>query len=259
MFFTFSLIYAGYYVYNYDKRGEKKPQNSQNIEQVKKFSQIPEHLTPGFWRYVSSEQLKEKLKKIDNVNEVRPDSKQSMLHLLVLHGKSPEMIDILIKAGVDYNLKDEYYNENINEIVYAKALHYASLRKENTLEWFKAILKYDTEINAVGWKASLLNWAVHQRNSIEVIKFLLEKGADPSLIENLSGGTALINASEPNLYRNLSFIDPEVIQLLLDYKVDIRVKNKEGLTAYDYMRRNEEFTKTEVFKRISAHFQKESS
>ena len=123
MFFTFSLIYAGYYVYNYDKRGEKKSQDSQNIEKVKKFSKIPEHLTPGFWRYVSSEQLKEKLKKIGHVNEVRPDSKQSMLHLLVLHGKSPEMIDILIKAEVDYNLKDKYYNETINEIVYAKALH----------------------------------------------------------------------------------------------------------------------------------------
>ncbi|MCZ0933093.1 MAG: ankyrin repeat domain-containing protein [Oligoflexia bacterium] len=45
-----------------------------------------------------------------------------------------------------------------------------------------------------------------------------------------------------------------MIQLLLNHNADITVKNAGGKTAFDYMKENEEFKKTELFKKLSAQF-----
>ena len=221
----------------------KKPEA---IADIPNTVQVPNYLTSKFWKTVTYEQLKEKLKNIADVNEVHPENKQNMLHLLVKHGKDPKMIDILISAGVDYTATD-------NIIGKGTALHYAVIREKGDYEWTKELLKYNHNINIRGEtvNASPLMWASYNRSPINVIKLLLEKGAN-SNFKSQKGTTPLIAASIPNKIKNISFIDPQVIQLLLAYKADITIKDLKGKTALDYMRENEEFTKTELFKKLSA-------
>ena len=236
IFCIISVIYLRYFVlYEYDEM-----ENSlQHLETL----QIQDYLTPEFWENVTPEQLKEKLKSIENVNEVRPGSKQNMLHLLVLHGQYPEMVDLLISAGVDYNM-----------ITGSGALpfHYAIIKKD--YEWTKDFLKYDMDINAVFNGTSPLFLAVYYRQPTKVIQLLLEKGADPHFRTPKTKDTILRAASAPNIRTGVSFINPEVVQLLLDHKVDITIKDNKGKTALDYMKKNKEFIKTKLFKELSAQF-----
>ena len=82
----------------------------------------------------------------------------------------------------------------------------------------------------------------------------MDNEADANAISS-KGATVLIAASVSEELDEVVFIDPEVIQLLLDHKADITVKSPEGKTAYDYMKDNAEFIKTKIFKKISAQFQ----
>ena len=213
-------------------------------------TQVSELLTEEFWRNVTPKELKEKLKSIKNINKIRSKDNKNVLHFLIEYGQYPEMVNLLIKAGVDYRLKS-------NSVIRGKALHYAVIRRNKALEFTKEILKYDTNINELGGssgrEATCLMWALYLRAPIEVIKLLLEKGADPHL-RSEEGSHSLLAASIPN-YEGNSFIDPKVIKLLLDYNVDITVKNSEGKTAYDFMKENEEFKKTALFQKISIPFQ----
>ena len=243
LIFVLSAIggfYTGLFLYHYKQSKEQKVTETQ--------SQIPEYLTKDFWKRVTPDQLKEKLKNVENLNEVRPDDKMSMLHLLAKYGNYPEMVGLLINKGVDYKLKD---------ITNAKALHHAVVKKAKPLEFTKEFLKYDTDVNELGSGATVLMWAVYMRMPIKVITLLLEKGADPHF-RMKTGNHALFLASVPNKHTGDHFIDPRTIQLLLDHKVDIKIKNTEGKTAYDFMKENEEFKKTELFKEISKQFESTS-
>ena len=236
--FVIGGFYSGLFLYRYQKQTETQ-------------SQIPEHLTEEFWKNVTPDQLKKKLQTIANINEIRPDNGKNMLHLLVLNGKHPEMVSLLIDKGVNYKLKD---------IHKSTAFHYAIIRQEKPLEFIKEFLKYNININEPGGEqsATTLTWAVYFRAPIEVIKLLLKQGAEPHF-QNKNGNHALIAASKLNRYNGNRFINPEVIQLLLDYKADIKIKNHKGKTAYDYMKENKEFKKTELFKKISQQFQSGSN
>ncbi len=230
------LGYASYYLYIFDK-------TKGGINEVTTESRIKiqEHLTEEFWKNITPEQLKDKLKDIVDVNEVNSKYKKSMLHLLVFHGQFPEMVSFLVDAGVDYNLRDSQQTV---------ALHWAVIREKQAYQFSKEILKYNVDVNASDQiNASVLYWAAHNRSSFELIKLLLERGADPN-IQTTDQWTALMAASVPNHYNKVSFVDSDVIKLLLDYKADITVRNKDGKTALDYMKENKEFNTTDLFKRL---------
>ena len=247
--FILSLGYAGYYLYIYDKKDVKQESiiitNKNNRVNQKR---IPEHLTKNFWLNVTPDQLREKLNNIKDINEVRQDNKRNMLHELALFGKYPEMVGLLISAGINYRLKDNSRGRQL------KALHYIMARRSSPLEFAIELLKYDTDVNDYGIgrrgiKLTPLMSAVFNRAPIELIKLLLEKGADPNLPE--TGSHSLIVACLPNKRTNISFIDPKVIELLLSYKADPTRKNQRGKTAYDYMKENPEFVKTALFQKLS--------
>ena len=228
-FILFSILFAlsfGYYLYWYDKRDV-------------------DILSQNFWENVTPDQLKKKLKGIKNVNKVRPNDKRSMLHQLVLFGRYPKMIPLLISAGVDYTLQD---------VIGGKALHFAVKRGDQAYEFTKELIVYDKDIDGrdVRFLSTPLHWAVYSRAQVSVIKLLLNNNADVN-IKTKYGNTSLIIASKPN--PDSSFIDLETIQILLDYKADITIQNLEGKTAYDYMKENKEFKKTELFKKLSAQFE----
>ena len=56
--------------------------------------------------------------------------------------KHPEMISLLIEAGVDYSLRDKIIDKHTNKEIRIKALHYALIREEEeAYEWTKEIFK----------------------------------------------------------------------------------------------------------------------
>ena len=229
--FLLSLLLAvGSFLYKYDKNPTSYPQKIKNQEL---------YLKTEFWRDIKPENLKNQLNKIQNINMTTQDQK-SFLHLAILHGQYPKLVSILISAGVDHKLVDENRK---------KAIHYAVLRENK--DWAQEILKYDKDLNTPFEETPLpLHFAIFNRQPASMIQFLLDKGADPHLLTR-RGNTSLILAVIPNRVRNISFIDPEVVQTLLSYEVNINTKSFEGKTAFEYMKENEAFMKTQIFKDIS--------
>lgn len=243
--FILSLGYAGYYLYMFDKRENI----TQKFESLNK--EVPEYLTEKFWQNVTPKQLKEKLINITDINKIRVDTLENMFVLLIRHGQYPEIVDILVSAGADYSPKTKKSYEKTK----ATVLHWSVLRAEKSYDFTRALLKHYKSIDEPDEfsKSSPLQWALYFRTPIEVIRLLLSLGADPNF-QDKNKYTPLMSASIPNQYSGISFIDPKVIQLLLDYKANITIRNNEGKTAYDYMTENEEFAKTELFQKISIQF-----
>ena len=270
--FVFSLVYAGYYLYNVDK---KEVSLSKDIvtERVENQITVPEYLTEEFWKNITPGQLEQKLKTIKNVNEVRPDNKESMLHMLIQYGQYPEMIKMLIKAGVDIHLqnhrvkpppdKDLTGEDRLHALCFA--LYRIFQKDQLGIDFITEILKYNQEsVNKYcisesrKFKPVLL--AVGVRLPYEVIKLLLEKGADVNAYyqdyhkpEKKFSILMLASFFDEDLLAT-NYIDPKVIQLLIDHGADLGFKDWAGRTAFDYMKVNKEFTKTEIFKKISAQF-----
>ena len=246
LLFLLSLGYSGYYLYMYDKKKDKteKIERKDSVRQNINTVQIPDYLDKTFWKTVTFEELKEKLKNIKNINEIHPTNKMNMLQLLVIYGQDLRMIDLLISSGID----DKFRSKSRGT-----AFHYAVIREKGAYEWTKELFNYNYDINIKGGRtdASPLVWAVHARAPLELIKFLLEKGANPNF-QTTERGTALKAVSVPNKEKNIFSIDPKMVQLLLDYKADITIKDLKRKTAFDYMKENEEFTKIELFKKLSS-------
>ena len=130
--------------------------------------------------------------------------------------------------------------------------------------FLKNIVKYDTDINKIGLldgdEVTPLALAVVFKLPFEIIKLLLEKGANPNVLLKPKEGTFLYTPFMVVVLPGImdpddSFIDPKLVQLFLDYKADINIKNSaDGKTAYDYMKENEEFKKTSLFKKLSSQF-----
>lgn len=235
------LGYTGYWLY--------KDNQTSNY-------QIPEHLTKKFWENVTPDVLREKLKTITNVNEVRPDTKQNMLHLLVLYGKYPEMVGLLVNAGVAANLRDDNM-EDLDFWIQATPLLYSIDRSK---EWIKEILQYNKSVDETvlfnhddgnNEPVTTLFVAVHYRAPIEIIRLFLKAGANPNFQTERKKLSVLMAAVIPTKEGDNSIIiNSDLIQLLLDYKADIALVDAAGKTALDYMRANKEFSSTELFKKL---------
>ena len=243
IFLAFILVlgFAGFYLYHLDKKTPRTGNNNFSNSSTKKINYFSE----SFWVSVTPEQLEKTLKNIGNINQTKNTNNRNLLHFLILSGKDPEMIDTIISYGINYKSKDNFG---------ATPLHYAVIREKEAYRWVNKLLNYyDDNIDILdnSYGASPLIWALHNRQSIEVIQLLLEKEADPNL-QTQNGSTPLIAASNLNIRKNISFIDEKAIQLLLDYKADISIKNSAGKTALDFMKENSDFKKTQLFKKLSA-------
>ena len=191
---------------------------------------LPEHLSPAFWKKLTYQQLEKKLKHIKNINGQRPDNDQSMLHLLLSHGRHAGMIPLLVSSGLDVRLKDKRSDGSS-----ARALIYAAGRSQAFLE---EMLKHDTEINEPGllfyrgriYMTNPLMTAVYRRLPSKLARRLLAMGADPNL--NYQGFFALMLAVVPNEYGPPDF---DTAHALLDGGADKSLKSAEGKTAFDYL------------------------
>ena len=177
-------------------------------------------------------------------------SGQNSLHYAVKYGQYTQHIDLLIKHGIDY-IKDK---ENGGT-----PFHWVVIREDDkkAYEFTKALIKiYYNNINIPSgiYGNTALHWATYFRSSPKLVKLLLDNSADPNQRDN-GGDTPLIAAAKVNIYINNSFINPETVQLLLDYKTEVTIKNNEGKTALDYMAVNKDFKTTNLFKNLSAQYQ----
>ena len=84
-----------------------------------------------------------------------------------------------------------------------------------------------------------LMWAAWENQNPEVIKVLLEAGANVDARDKW-GLTPLMQAARKNQ-------NPEVIKVLLDGGADGKIRCKNGKTAFDYAKGNEHLQNTEVY------------
>ncbi|GAB6033507.1 hypothetical protein CHUAL_013386 [Chamberlinius hualienensis] len=116
--------------------------------------------------------------------------------------------------------KDNSYSENqLNEF------YFAVLRDDN--ETVKQIIEAGMSVDVLlrnGWNALLL---ACNRGTDEMVKLLLEKGANPSF--NREGFTTLMAACATNSKEEIELIN--CVKHLVKYGVDVNAKTSSGMTA----------------------------
>ncbi len=147
----------------------------------------------------------------------------SALAFAALYGYK-EMSQILLENGADINSTDG--------LDFTPLMHAA---ENGHLEVVKLLFDYKPDINARNWQGKtalmLATMKVWKQIGSKIIQLLLENGADPNIMDNISGDTALILASIDG--------DIEIAQLLLNKGANINLKDLSGKTALDYALQNE--------------------
>lgn len=152
-----------------------------------------------------------------------------------------EIVRYLVEEKkADINIENEYgwtalkyaSDEGRLEIVKYLVENGASVDAEvltitKNLEVFEYLLEQgNLNINSVGYLGmTALSLASIEYGNLEMIKYLLEKGADIN-VKNEDGSTALMTAS---MYGNL-----EIIKYLIENGADINAKDNDGSTALIY-------------------------
>lgn len=112
------------------------------------------------------------------------------------------------------------------------------IRKNEVVEQFRSILKkYPSLVNARGHNNNTLLMRAAIFGKVEIVRLLLEKGADTEL-KNKAGFTALMAAA---LEHQL-----EIVRMLIEAGAAKGTKDKEGNTALDYAKEGESDNKEEV-------------
>lgn len=122
----------------------------------------------------------------------------------VVHNK-PEIVEMLLKAGADPNSQDN---------IRISALHLCS-SKRSRYECFKALMKYDVNINIQNRGGQTpLHWAVNWNNS-KVVKDLIEAGADPFITDDM--GQIPLDKAGTNSFVKSSWESTYIINELKQY------------------------------------------
>lgn len=99
------------------------------------------------------------------------------------------------------------------------------------LKGVKAALKKGAEVNSTKDGVSALHWVsrtVENRNTLAIARILLENHANPNT-QNTEGATPLHHAAEFGLLNT--------VELLLQYKADTTIKDKQGDTPLSVLLR----------------------
>ena len=145
--------------------------------------------------------------KVD-VNMIDDDSDNVLMYAALY--ASPELMELLLKKSAKVN------NRN-------KTGQTALMWCTNEKDKIDLLLRYDADINAAANSGNTpLLISCVGANKYDIVKFLLEKGAD-ALVKNRDKETALMRAA--------LFGDTATISLLLNKGVDINAKDRGGATA----------------------------
>lgn len=149
---------------------------------------------------------------------------QQMIHKSSYSSRHIENIKLLLDAGVDPNITTKYDRDSL--------LHYASLI--NNYPAVKLLIDAGANVNI---KNKSGNTPLADANDVNVIKILLENGADPNIIGTSLYETPLhtmIRIFNHNLhhmskYSKKTFHD--IVDIFIKYGADISIKNGRGKTV----------------------------
>lgn len=141
-----------------------------------------------------------------------------------------DVIDVALANGTNVNALTYSGKTLLIELIYL-ASHLSKGKRPLRMIYLnraKRMLQVDGDINTLDSKneSALFN-AVALRD-FELILFLLESGINPN-IQNINGETVL----EFLLYDGLEYMN--ILKLLLDYKIDPKLKNKKGQSSFEIL------------------------
>ena len=139
------------------------------------------------------------------------------LHVAAFHNENPLITDYLIRGGADVSASEEVYGYH--------PIHYAALNNPN-VKVIDVLLEHGEDINAPTtdteyFKGSTPLHQAAQNNSIQMIRHLVDKGAD--IRAKSEFGLEPIHAAAQSS-------DKAAVKYFLDKKVEIDVQNKLGFT-----------------------------
>ena len=159
------------------------------------------------------------------------------LHLAARHSEDPAVINALLNAGANPNVRDKYS---------ATPLHIAAMKNKNPAV-ITALLNAGASPNADNRYTPPLHCAARYNRNPAVLVALLNAGADPDVpnTRDRQERTPLHLASQYN--GNLA-----VITALLNAGADPSARTKDGKTPGDLAKENKALKSSDVYERLKA-------
>jgi ankyrin repeat protein len=157
------------------------------------------------------------------------------------HWSPEEMTEILVAAGADVNIRDD---DGMTALLFAADQSFVPMMVEYLIGYGADPHVRDPEGNTA------LILVARQPTPLMsyggIISSLVSAGADVNAV-NDAGGSALIEAVR-SYYGGANSL--ETINMLLDAGADANIRDRDGMRAFDYALRDEEFMETGAFKSI---------
>jgi uncharacterized protein len=201
----------------------------------------------------SLEEVKEALQEGLDVN-VKDKDGMTVLMVAAEYNEDPEIIERLLRAGADITAADQngksawdYLLENeafIKTQTYtqmtdlASDSYFRSVVQGDSLEEIRYAIFIGADVNAGEAPYTAFLWAVEQNENPEVIKLLLDSGADINAKTQSSWKVLNVAVSKNN--------NPEVLRMLIDAGADVNAKDKDGRTLLNYTVQHENTEKARL-------------
>jgi ankyrin repeat protein len=162
----------------------------------------------------------------------------SPLAIAAKNNKYPEIITALLQGGADVNEQKSKTSVNSNSFT---PLMHAVYSNENP-EVMATLIRAGANINAKDENGMTPLMIAAESENLEKVTVLLHSGVGVDE-QNKEGKTALIIAAQRNSH-------PEITKILLDAGAKKNIKDKNGLRAIDYAKKNEKLANTEALKKL---------
>ena len=177
----------------------------------------------------------------DNVpctaNYSSEDACMSILNLAVKYVDDPEIIKSIVEAGINLN---NVYETGLSELDVAV---FTAVEYNKNIEVLRFLLDKGANVKVSNEGYNLLMAASSYNQNPEMVKFLISHGIDINAMD-AEQNTALIYAVMKNK-------NPEVIKVLLDMGADVLAKDMEGHIALDYANNNPPLKSSPVYSQLS--------
>ncbi|DBB03341.1 TPA: B-cell lymphoma 3 protein [Trebouxia sp. C0006] len=151
--------------------------------------------------------------------DARNNEGQSLLHLAVSRN-SPDIVEALLKHGVDVNMLDFMGMSALHLAVHRSSR--SKLGEECALETVKTLFSHHAQFAATNHQGETPLHLALAKKHLEMSKLLLDAGADINARDN-KGMTSFHNAVKQDLYKTVDF-------LMLQHRPDFSVADLEGTT-----------------------------
>jgi ankyrin repeat protein len=140
--------------------------------------------------------------------------------ILSLRENNPEILKLLIDAGVDPNPEAAIHMQ------WPPIYMCARLKTSECLEM---IIEAGADINSKDHYGSTALHGAVKKKRLENVKILLKRGADINAVDN---------EGETVLHKIADFDRIEYFKLFIENKIDVKIKNKKGQTALDILKKS---------------------